>query len=568
MILRDRERVDGTRVSIGRRVQVRTDAGGTRHCESSAYSAVYIDVDGHRREQGLGTTNKREARRKAIEIDQRLTQGTVREVARRLTMADLLTQYAGHVAGADLAPKSRAKYAADLAKLTAFANEDKLVHADQFDEHRFARYRGWLAARKHKQGVAYSSKSIYAALTLVKQVFKLAWQRKLLPDYALATAKLPKARPRPQPCFTTAQVEAVLTHLAGNDHAAIAILAYSGMRVGELIQLTWKDVRLPGDRLGMFHIHRGGSRGTTKDKEERFVPIHPRIRPILDTLPRSGERVLPGLRDRTLLARLKNACAEAGLGKAFKVHSLRHHFASLVANHQVSYKKALAWLGHSDSEMLSNYYHLHDEESERSMRALAESSPWSPPEVPSPRPTPGDSSPRPPESAPCSESTPGQADAAPSATGAQPSATALTPASSGTSSAHSSAAAVSDAQSIAPDTHSIAHDSAQPATSENPALGTRVQKGARRGTHPRKHTTPGAQAAAITAVAGRGSTKAERGSRYDVESPRSQCGGIVGQTGWDKFANTVATKSCAMSPADSPTGTVMWISAESRALGA
>ena len=66
------------------------------------------------------------------------------------------------------------------------------------------------------------------------------------------------------------------------------------------------------------------------------------------------------------------------MGRRADVIELLDHFASLVANHQVSYKKALAWLGHSDSEMLSIYYHLHDEESERSMRALAESSPWSP----------------------------------------------------------------------------------------------------------------------------------------------------------------------------------------------
>ena len=31
-------------------------------------------------------------------------------------------------------------------------------------------------------------------------------------------------------------------------------------------------------------------------------------------------------------------------------------------------------MGHSDSEMLANYYHLHDDESERSMKALAEGS--------------------------------------------------------------------------------------------------------------------------------------------------------------------------------------------------
>jgi hypothetical protein len=36
-----------------------------------------------------------------------------------------------------------------------------------------------------------------------------------------------------------------------------------------------------------------------------------------------------------------------------------------------AYRKALAWLGHSSSDMLDLYYHLHDEDSQETMRALA-----------------------------------------------------------------------------------------------------------------------------------------------------------------------------------------------------
>jgi len=56
-----------------------------------------------------------------------------------------------------------------------------------------------------------------------------------------------------------------------------------------------------------------------------------------------------------------------------KLHSFRHHFASICANHHVAYRKALAWLGHSSSEMLELYYHLHDEDSQKAMLALANS---------------------------------------------------------------------------------------------------------------------------------------------------------------------------------------------------
>ena len=70
---------------------------------------------------------------------------------------------------------------------------------------------------------------------------------------------------------------------------------------------------------------------------------------------------------------MKELCEQLKFPKAteFKLHSFRHHFASLCANHAVAYRKALAWLGHSDSSILALYYHLTDSDSQAAMEALA-----------------------------------------------------------------------------------------------------------------------------------------------------------------------------------------------------
>lgn len=125
--------------------------------------------------------------------------------------------------------------------------------------------------------------------------------------------------------------------------------------MAELEQLQWADVKLSRGDLGMLHVCRGGSTaGKTKTKWDRFVPIHPRVRPLLEALPRvPGEpRVFPEVAERQLLKRLKVICKEIGLAnpETYKLHSFRHHFASMCANHQVAYKKALAWLGHRSSD--------------------------------------------------------------------------------------------------------------------------------------------------------------------------------------------------------------------------
>ena len=72
MKLEDRERVDGTSVTIGRRVYYRHGKKVTSRC----YAAEYRDLEGKQVCRNLGTRNRREARRKAIEIQQELESGT------------------------------------------------------------------------------------------------------------------------------------------------------------------------------------------------------------------------------------------------------------------------------------------------------------------------------------------------------------------------------------------------------------------------------------------------------------------------------------------------------------
>lgn len=371
MRLIDSERVDGTEVTIGRRVQYRRAEGKSIEKVSDSYTAVYKDADGRWRQDGLDSTNRREARRRAIEIQQRVESGRKRPQTDAVEFIPLIDRYETFCVDKGLAPKSLAKYEADLEKLRQFARREKIRTIAQFDAHAFYRFRQSLAGTKHKQGTVYAPKSIYATLTLAKQVCKWAWQQRLVSEYLLVGVSLPTAKARPQPCFTTDQVEMILEASEGNSRVAFAILAFSGMRIGELEQLRWSDVLLNRGKLGMFHIRRGGSGETTKDKDHRFVPVHPRIRPLIDALPRDGELVLPSACERRLLDAIKATCKKLGLGTKYKLHSFRHHFASLCANHSVAYRKALAWLGHSSSEILDLYYHLHDDESEAAMIALA-----------------------------------------------------------------------------------------------------------------------------------------------------------------------------------------------------
>ncbi len=306
-------------------------------------------------------------RRMAIEIQQRLESGIEREPIAKHEIDQLIKEYkeAANIRG--LAPKTISKYKADFEKLERFCREQNMKLARQFTENDLYQYRNWLCDQK------LADKTVQGAVVLAKQLFKWAWRQKLASDYRLAAVSFPKARTKDQPCFESKQADAIIDKAVGEEKLAFALLAYSGLRIGEVEQLHWEDIRGDGNKYKMIRIRRGGSNGTTKDKDERFVPIHPIVARYLGPAKERTGPVFENITERKLLKRVKELSQQCGFPnpRQYKLHSFRHHFASLCANHHVANRKALSWLGHSSSKILELYYHLHDDESQKAMLALA-----------------------------------------------------------------------------------------------------------------------------------------------------------------------------------------------------
>jgi site-specific recombinase XerD len=363
MKLEERERIEGTDITIGRRVYYKAGEPAVSPC----WAAEYRDGTGKQVCVNLGTRSKLEAHRKALALHAKIEDGQPHVADARLGLEELVDAYFAFVKAKGVARKTEWKYRADLNELKEFCKEQQVSLALRFGREAFYRYREWLVTKE------YQPKTVHAALTVCKQVFKWGHAEGRLKEYRLIHTKLAKAKAKPQPCFTTEQVEQLVNATNGVEQAAIATLGYAGLRIGEVEQMLWRDLCLGNKGSGMFHVRLGGSNGTTKDKDARFVPIHPRIRPLLTALPKNGDHVFPEIRERQLLQRVKGLCEQLKLPKAsgFKLRSFRHHFASLCANHNVAYRKALAWLGHSDSSILQLYYHLTDSDSQAAMDALA-----------------------------------------------------------------------------------------------------------------------------------------------------------------------------------------------------
>ena len=365
MKLINRERVDGTAVTIGRRTY--RYKGKEKTCRH--YTAEYRDSEGRQHIENLETSNKNMARRLAIEIQQRLEEGIEKPKPSRISIEELTQQYLTITQAKGAAPKTVVKYRTDIEKLRTFCKKSRIRLARQFSENDLYLYRQFLVDK------GYADKTVQVAIVLAKQLFKWAWRQKLVEQYNLEAASFPKAKARPQPCFTTEQVNALIDIARPEERIAFALMGYAGLRIGEVEQLRWEDIIIKDEQFTMLHIRRGGSNGTTKDRDERFVPIHPKVADLLAGHRKTGALLLSKIKSRGLLKRLKILCADCEFEnpRQYKLHSFRHHFASICANHGVAYKKTLVWLGHSSSEMLDLYYHLNDDESYRTMMELAKS---------------------------------------------------------------------------------------------------------------------------------------------------------------------------------------------------
>jgi len=136
-----------------------------------------------------------------------------------LPITELTDAYKKAVEIKGVAPKTRAKYRADLDKFTRYCTQNNLRFARHFTEHHLYRFRQWLI-----EDEKLADKTVQGAVVLTKQMFKWAWRQKLIKDYRFSGVSFPEAKSNPQPCFTSGQVNSVIEAGKGEERPAFALM--------------------------------------------------------------------------------------------------------------------------------------------------------------------------------------------------------------------------------------------------------------------------------------------------------------------------------------------------------
>jgi integrase len=121
----------------------------------------------------------------------------------------------------------------------------------------------------------------------------------------------------------------------------------TGMRRGEMLSLTWRNVDLD---QGLAYLKE------TKNGEERTVPLSPSARDLLLSMAKTGYRVFPASPNAVRLAweRMKRS---AGI-EDLRFHDLRHEAISRFFEAGLSLPEVALISGHKDARMLTRYAHF------------------------------------------------------------------------------------------------------------------------------------------------------------------------------------------------------------------
>lgn len=329
---------------------------------------------GFHRKVSLKTRNKKVAIGRATNLAASLSGGAYEQPPKPITVKQAIEDYLTYQRTENRARKTLVKYRGVFDLFVAYLAHHRVIRVGQVTAAHFDKYRAERKENRH-------AKTVYCEGVIIKQLFKWARTRKLIVENPLADIKLNKPPLEPKEGPSLEQVNSMLAAAAEPLRSQLAVLGFTGMRAGELQRLRPEDVDLT---RGWVHI-RSRPGALTKSRESRKVPIHTRLRAVLEALPRTGRPWLftaapskkyPRGDHHINVKRLNEQFTRlvevlglpTGRDAGFVVHSIRHFFETFCVNAGIPQRVIDAWLGHrSDKSMAAVYYRLRDEDSQSFM---------------------------------------------------------------------------------------------------------------------------------------------------------------------------------------------------------
>lgn len=181
--------------------------------------------------------------------------------------------------------------------------------------------------------------------------------------------------------FSPEEVWALVTAASSETDAALFLTAaFTGLRLGELLALCWRDVDFAGSVVRVRASYAAGALTTPKSGKVRAVPLAPDVAAALAQLGRrdhwtgDDDLVFAGpaggyLDGSGLRKRYKSALDRAGL-RSLRFHDLRHTFGTRMIG-KADIRRVQEWMGHADIQTTMRYLHYAPREEDARLVAEA-----------------------------------------------------------------------------------------------------------------------------------------------------------------------------------------------------
>lgn len=297
--------------------------------------------------------------------------------------AKYLEHFENLVVAGTRSPNTLTRYREVQQKHVLFCDSQSVKCWAGFTEEHAERYIRWLI---EKYKAAPRTRDL--AITTVLSVMKFLIRRKALDAAHRIYIPVPKVLGSDAYCYERREVARMLEFCRQSPSTRwlrpiLLTLATTGMRIGELRNLRWRDIDFKANAI---HIrderssHRKKSEGeqkrTTKGKRSRIVPLNHDLKTVLEELlaekhtdgfifhDPNGKRIIAkrflNIFRRRVLNKLKGEFPTPDSEIGFEngtVHGFRHYFVSEAFQLNFSETEIMDWVGHRSSAMVHHYRH-------------------------------------------------------------------------------------------------------------------------------------------------------------------------------------------------------------------
>jgi len=213
---------------------------------------------------------------------------------------------------------------------------------------------------KNKHGKPYAKATIKHIVVLLSRLFSVADQWGMYNGKnPCKSVQLPKLNNQITEFLTKEELTRLLDVLdkwpSKVDAGFIQILLYTGLRRGELFKLTWNDINFERQVITLRD---------PKGRQDQILPLSGKALAVLLNLPENNSLyVFPGKYggQRVDFKRpWKEIKKKANLPPTFRLHGLRHHFASSMVSAGVDLYTVSKLLTHKDIKTTMRYAHIAD----------------------------------------------------------------------------------------------------------------------------------------------------------------------------------------------------------------